>query len=133
MVDPLTSEEEPQDYSDPDLHATELVDPSTPAGASRPYERRGLYALAVSEVPSADAEGKRAASVWGVIWRVLVVVALLCAMTVVQAAYYYEVDTRNASPGLLGFAGVTWDTWWDPSSCWSCSRWAGWPQSSSPS
>lgn len=77
-----------------------------------PYERRGLYAVAVSEVPSVAVEGRRAASVWGVVWRVLVVIVLLCAMSMVQAVYYAMVDTRNASPGLLGFAGVTWDTWW---------------------
>ena len=77
-----------------------------------PYERRGLYAVGVSEVPSADVEGRRAASVWGVIWRILVMAALLCAMSMVQALYYAMVDTRNASPGLLGFAGVTWGTWW---------------------
>ena len=33
-------------------------------------------------------------------------------MSAAQAVYYAMVDTRNASPGLLGFAGVTWDTWW---------------------
>ena len=89
-----------------------IDEPATDDADTTPYERRGLYAVAVSEVPSADAEGRRAASVWGVIWRILAVVALLCAMSVVQALYYAMVDTRNASPGLLGFAGVTWDTWW---------------------
>lgn len=77
-----------------------------------PYERRGLYAVAVSDVPSADVEGRRAASVWGVIWRILVVIALLCAMSVVQAVYYAHVDMDNASPGLLGYVGVIWNTWW---------------------
>ena len=89
-----------------------IDEPVTDDADTTPYERRGLYAVAVSEVPSADVEGRRAASVWGVIWRILVVVALLCAMSVVQALYYAMVDTRNASPGLLGFAGVTWGTWW---------------------
>ena len=89
-----------------------IDEPATDDADTTPYERRGLYAVAVSEVPSADVEGRRAASVWGVIWRILVVVALLCAMSVVQALYYAMVDTRNASPGLLGFAGVTWGTWW---------------------
>lgn len=127
MVDPLTSEEEPQDHSDlydteleeesqdyydPDLSDTVRFDPHKPEGTARPYERQGLYAIAVDAVPSADATGSRPASVWGVIWRVLVVAALLCAMTVVQAVYAAEVDLDNASPGLLGFAGVTWDTWW---------------------
>lgn len=91
---------------------TIIDETATDDADTTPYERRGLYAVAVSEVPSAAVEGRRAASVWGVVWRVLVVVALLCAMSVVQAVYYARVDTRNASPGLLGFAGVTWDTWW---------------------
>lgn len=86
--------------------------PATRDLGAVPYERRGLYAVAVSEVPSVAVEGRRAASVWGVVWRVLVVIVLLCAMSVVQAVYYAMVDTRNASPGLLGFAGVTWGTWW---------------------
>ena len=89
-----------------------IDEPATDDADTTPYERRGLYAVAVSEVPSADVEGRRAASVWGVIWRILAVVALLCVMSAAQAVYYAMVDTRNASPGLLGFAGVTWDTWW---------------------
>lgn len=89
-----------------------IDEPATDDADTTPYERRGLYAVAVSEVPSVAVEGRRAASVWGVVWRVLVVIVLLCAMSMVQAVYYAMVDTRNASPGLLGFAGVTWDTWW---------------------
>lgn len=89
-----------------------IDEPATDDADTTPYERRGLYAVAVSEVPSADVEGRRAASVWGVVWRVLAVILLLCAMSAAQAVYYAMVDTRNASPGLLGFAGVTWDTWW---------------------
>ena len=76
-----------------------------------PYERQGLYAIAVSAVPPSS-EGQRAATVWGAVWRILVVLALLSAATAVQAVYHAEADTRNASPGLLGFAGITWGTWW---------------------
>lgn len=48
-----------------------IDEPATDDADTTPYERRGLYAVAVSEVPSADVEGRRAASVWGVIWRIL--------------------------------------------------------------
>lgn len=82
-----------------------------PDGTAVPYERRGLYAVAVSEVPPAS-EGRRPATVWGVVWRVLAVILLLCVMSMVQAVYYATVDTRNASPGLLGFIGVDWNSWW---------------------
>ena len=57
---------------------TIIDETATDDADTTPYERRGLYAVAVSEVPSADVEGRRAASVWGVIWRILAVVALLC-------------------------------------------------------
>ena len=112
LYDATEMEEEPQDYNDPDLSDTVRFDPPKPKGTALPYERQGLYAIAVDAVPSADATGSRTASVWGVVWRVLVVAALLCAMTVVQAVYAAEVDLDNAAPVLLGFAGVTWDTWW---------------------
>lgn len=49
-----------------------IDEPATDDADTTPYERRGLYAVAVSEVPSADVEGRRAASVWGVIWRICV-------------------------------------------------------------
>lgn len=92
-------------------HNTDEMTTCEDAGTAVPYERRGLYAVAVSAIPPAS-EGRRPATVWGVVWRVLVVILLLCAMSMVQAVYYATVDTRNASPGLLGFIGIDWKTWW---------------------
>lgn len=92
-------------------HNTDEMTTCEDAGTVVPYERRGLYAVAVSAIPPAS-EGRRPATVWGVVWRVLAVILLLCAMSMVQAVYYATVDTRNASPGLLGFVGIDWKTWW---------------------
>lgn len=41
-----------------------IDEPATDDADTTPYERRGLYAVAVSEVPSADVEGRCISSNW---------------------------------------------------------------------
>ena len=74
------------------------------------FERFGLYAAAVSASPVAS-DGQQKAGVWSIVWRVLAIVALLGLCAVPQALYCRDAGHMVASPGLLAYAGLDWETW----------------------
>ncbi|MBT1174499.1 hypothetical protein JS530_03070 [Bifidobacterium sp. LC6] len=75
------------------------------------YERYGLFATACGGIPVAG-PGRRAASVWSLLWRVFVLVAGMVVLAFPHALYAAQTGDKLGSPGVLAWLGITGATWW---------------------